>query len=692
MVKPQAQRPGSGGKKKRVREADDDALDELRGGGGGGGGGAFALLEDDGPAAGGGRKAGGDPLGGSRARGRGSDYGIVGDDEEDQQAEEQEETAEEKRLRLGEFFRFVSAWFGFGGAACLSCPLLSRRRRPLAKTKTKKQKTARDYLAQIRAIERADAAEGDTDDDDDGGRGGDPAARLRDAAADAAGRLHRRLAGRLRVPPPPADADAGAGADAAGPQQRQGAAARFGSTGRLARAHRLSATAVALTSDDRTAFTVSKDGTIYRWDVETLTRVQLLRPGAGRARAKAAPGARSAPGADRSGAPEWVRPAARLSGGDAALFAAAVSSDGRFLAVGGGSKDVHVFDVGSGAAPSAAGGGSAGNGGGGGASLLAPPSARAPAAAGSHLFTFPGHKDAVTGLCFREGSHDLYSCALDRTVKLWSAAEGAYVDTLFGHQAPCSSVSASRAERCVTAGADRTCRVWKIPEESQLVFRAPGAGSACVEAVAHVSGTEWVSGGADGTVALWSQTKKRPVHVVRGAHGPAAPGPETAVAVPGGGAAGEARYGDPAYARALDAAAGRGGGRGGGGGGGRSGGGGGGWADVGSEARRWVQSVAAARGSDLAASGAGDGLIKLWRVVGAGAGAASGGAAGATALEPAGALPAPGFANGLALARSGRFLLAAMGTEPRLGRWARWPAGSGATNGLLRHTLELADD
>jgi WD40 repeat protein len=47
---------------------------------------------------------------------------------------------------------------------------------------------------------------------------------------------------------------------------------------------------------------------------------------------------------------------------------------------------------------------------------------------------FPGHKDAVTGLAFREGTHQLFSASLDRSVKIWSLDDMAYVDTLFGHQ------------------------------------------------------------------------------------------------------------------------------------------------------------------------------------------------------------------------------------------------------------------
>lgn len=40
--------------------------------------------------------------------------------------------------------------------------------------------------------------------------------------------------------------------------------------------------------------------------------------------------------------------------------------------------------------------------------------------------------------------------------------------------------------------------------------------------MAYVSGTEWVSGGSDGGLSLWSQMKKKPVSVVRHAHSTAA--------------------------------------------------------------------------------------------------------------------------------------------------------------------------
>jgi ribosomal RNA-processing protein 9 len=79
----------------------------------------------------------------------------------------------------------------------------------------------------------------------------------------------------------------------------------------------------------------------------------------------------------------------------------------------------------------------------------------------------------------------------------------------------------------------------------------------------------------------------------------------------------------------------------------------------------------------MQASGAGDGWIRMWGV--------EDGGNGHRVLQPVGNLPARGFVNGLAIAKSGRFVVAAMGQEPRLGRWVRDKA---AKNGVLFHPLK----
>lgn len=47
-----------------------------------------------------------------------------------------------------------------------------------------------------------------------------------------------------------------------------------------------------------------------------------------------------------------------------------------------------------------------------------------------HLKTFKGHRDRVTALVFRKDTHELYSGARDRSVKIWSLDEMAYVESL----------------------------------------------------------------------------------------------------------------------------------------------------------------------------------------------------------------------------------------------------------------------
>ncbi|KAH0854710.1 hypothetical protein HID58_057763 [Brassica napus] len=74
----------------------------------------------------------------------------------------------------------------------------------------------------------------------------------------------------------------------------------------------------------------------------------------------------------------------------------------------------------------------------------------------------------------------------------------------------------------------------------------------------------------------------------------------------------------------------------------------------------WVSSVAVCRGSDLAASGAGNGFVHLM---------------------------ATGFVNSMAFAKSGKFLIAGVGQETRFGRWG---CIKSAQNGVAIHPLRLS--
>lgn len=136
----------------------------------------------------------------------------------------------------------------------------------------------------------------------------------------------------------------------------------------------------------------------------------------------------------------------------------AISHDGQYLASGGKDKIINIWSV----------------------------------KENKHIVKFTQHRDAISvsesnqnhrclifnsllsfqGLAFRKGSNQLYSASYDRTIKLWNVDERAYIETLFGHQDQITDIDTLGRERCVsTGGRDKTARLWKIVEESQLVFR-----------------------------------------------------------------------------------------------------------------------------------------------------------------------------------------------------------------------------
>lgn len=184
------------------------------------------------------------------------------------------------------------------------------------------------------------------------------------------------------------------------------------------------------------------------------------------------------------------------------ILCVAVSPDGKYVATGGADRRLVVYD----------------------AETLTP------------IRFFNHHRDAVTGLAFRRGTNQLYSCSKDRTVKVWSLDEMAYVETLFGHQDLVVDIDALAQERCVSVGSrDRTARLWKVAEESQLVFRGGGSvdkkmrlegvdpaslrHEGSMDRVAMIDDELFVTGSDNGSLALWSLTKKKPVCVVPAAHG-----------------------------------------------------------------------------------------------------------------------------------------------------------------------------
>jgi ribosomal RNA-processing protein 9 len=178
-------------------------------------------------------------------------------------------------------------------------------------------------------------------------------------------------------------------------------------------------------------------------------------------------------------------------------------------------------------------------------------------------------------------------------------------------------------EHCATVGFDATVRYWKVVQSTQLVFKAH---TQCVESVAIASLDTFVTGSQDGYVAFWSTQKKYPFGKCKA-------------------------HEDGALS--------------------------------------WITAVAALKHTDLVASGGSDGEIKLWRATPKGkrkVDPSSENKSHQHALQPIASINVPGFINGLAFGKSGRVLVAAIGKEHRLGRWATIKE---ARNGIAIINLNL---
>lgn len=163
------------------------------------------------------------------------------------------------------------------------------------------------------------------------------------------------------------------------------------------------------------------------------------------------------------------------------ILSLAISTDSKFLAIGDESKDIYIWD---------------------------PVNLK-------FIKKLTGHKASITGLCFKKDTYTLYSCSKDRSAKVWNLDEMAYVETLFGHQDAISAIDTLYKDRVVTSGG-RDLRIWKIPEETQLIFNGHIGN---IDNVKMLNEENFISGGDDGQICVWSILRKKPICVINNSHG-----------------------------------------------------------------------------------------------------------------------------------------------------------------------------
>ncbi|KAF9616578.1 hypothetical protein IFM89_030345 [Coptis chinensis] len=234
-------------------------------------------------------------------------------------------------------------------------------------------------------------------------------------------------------------------------------------------------------------------------------------------------------------------------------------------------------------------------------------------------------------------------------IQLWNAEDRAYMDTLFGHQGEVLTIDCLRKERLLTVGTgSNNALCGRCGGITVSFFRAPATSLECCS---FISNDEFLSGSDDGSLELWNTLRKKPAYIIKNAHAAFAldDNCEAKDDAPSNG-----DYTENGSKKAISYC---------------------------TSALSWVGAVTVCRSSDLAASGAGNGVVRLWTVD-----------SDNKRVQPLYDLPLVDIGwvcQFLAFAKSGRFLVAGVGQEPRLGRWGRIPASK---NGVLLQSLSILEE
>lgn len=172
----------------------------------------------------------------------------------------------------------------------------------------------------------------------------------------------------------------------------------------------------------------------------------------------------------------------KFTGHTDALYALALSPDGKLLVTGGYDQKIKLWDL----------------------------------ATGQEKTTLKGHNGCINGLSFRPDGKVLASASADRTIKLWDPMKGTRLDTFSQPLKEQFTVAFSGDGRTLVAGgADSRIRQWQISEKategSNPILETKFAHEGSVlKLVMSPDGKSLVSTASDRTIKLWD-----PAHVTQ---------------------------------------------------------------------------------------------------------------------------------------------------------------------------------
>jgi WD40 repeat protein/serine/threonine protein kinase len=143
-------------------------------------------------------------------------------------------------------------------------------------------------------------------------------------------------------------------------------------------------------------------------------------------------------------------------------------------------------------------------------------------ASGREMLTLLGHANYVSCVAVSPDGQRLATASMDGTARVWDTAIGRATRTLEGHTGPVPSVAATPdGQRIITAGADRTARVWDAVSGGQLLTLQGHTGPVLSVAVTP-DGRRIITGSWDATARLWDAASGHELLKLEGHEGPIA--------------------------------------------------------------------------------------------------------------------------------------------------------------------------